>query len=322
MLEDLLPLATESPACSDFARSLELRPPGSGLFLERAILVTVPAPWPKPALKHPALQAAAERLKSSSVKSRLFAAEPFSDTAQVEVYERHGAAAMRYSWQLGGAVDAEPLIKAIAHTPVGALDGVSTPQASLAESAPLGPTFLVCTQGTHDLCCGVSGVALADEIRDQRPDYTVRRVSHTGGHRFSPTFLAFPEGRMWAFADLELVDRIAQDRITRDDCLAHGRGWWGAKVGPTQVAESAVRAELATEPFVVPSIEEIDAAEGLSRFRISAGTRVFDVDVSVGRTVPSIACQMPGGLPAKPGREFAWKIEAVAAEAGGTRDGV
>lgn len=313
-----MPVSTEAPRCSEFARSIGVLPPGSGLFLSRVFLVSVPLPWPKPALNHVDLKAAAGLVVASEVPSRLFAAEPArsqdsGSAMSVEVYRRNGAAAAAYRWTLSARDALEPLIEAICNQPADAeLLDLSVPGATQTQAdLSVAPTFLICTQGTHDSCCGTSGVALADEIERSRPDYVVRRVSHTGGHRFSPTFLAFPEGRMWAYGDLALVDRIAQSRVTTDDVVNHGRGWWGARVGPAQVAETAVRAELTGRPFVAPVVvaEAMPEGSDVHRFAVTADGETWRVDVRVARTVPTIACESPGGLPVKPGREFAWAIE-------------
>ena len=301
MDHDLLPIGTEAPRCSEFARSNRLLPPGSGLFLERAILVTVPLPWPKPAVSHAWLHVATSHATSSPVTSRLFAMDPVEGPHFVEVYERHGETSRRYRRSFEQPDQIESIVAEIAQTPLGELPG--------ADQVDMTPTLLVCTQGSHDTCCGTTGVVLADEIEAGR-DYTVRRVSHTGGHRFAPTLLAFPEGRMWAFVDLEMVDRIATNSNTAADFINHGRGWWGAKTGPAQVAESVVRAELAADPFVAPTITAGDAEAGEpgTTFNVQVGEHQWVVQVEVGRIVPSISCESPGGLPAKPGREFTWSI--------------
>ncbi len=317
MVLDLMPVSTEAPRCSEFARKIGVLPPGSGLFLNRVVLASVPLPWPKPALNHPRIRSAATALKISEVASRLFAAEPDGPSPFVEVYERDGAQALFYRWEVadGAQLDEaiEALMTSIASTPRGELASVEADGATaIATGAAASPTYLICTQGSHDSCCGTSGVALADELEQARPSYGVRRVSHTGGHRFSPTFLAFPEGRMWAYADLDLVDRIANDLTTAADHHNHSRGWWGAKVGPAQVAECAVRSERAHEPFVAPSIVHVEdpTAEGAgSSYLVTAGDATWHVEVTVGRELPTIACEAPGGLPVKPGREFTWSIE-------------
>ena len=312
MVHDLMPVSTEAPRCSEFARSIGVLPPGTGLFLDRVVLVSLPLPWPKPALNHELLKPAALLLGASDVTSRLFAAEPVGDEVLVEVYERQGPAAVLYRWKLAGAEAITSVVALITHAAIGHLGDIEVADAVKVVSGDAAPpTFLICTQGSHDSCCGTSGVALADEIDKSRPDYVVRRVSRTGGHRFSPTFLAFPEGRMWAFADLALVDRIASDVATADDHRHHGRGWWGAKVGPAQVAECAVRSERAGQPFVEPEVEPVNGLEGRSatQFGVTVEDASWLVDVRVGRDIPTIACESPGGLPVKPGREFAWSIE-------------
>jgi len=305
-----MPVSTETPRCSEFARSIGVLPPGTGLFLERVILVTVPLPWPKPALDHPMLVAANGFVNEATAPTRLFAVEPVDGALRVEVYERSGAGAAVHDWDLDAETTVGALVAAIADAPVGALGDVRVEGASPVRAASPEPTFLVCTQGSHDMCCGVDGVALADEIEASR-GYVVRRVSHTGGHRFAPTFLALPEGRMWAYADLALVDRIAAGTATADDHRTSARGWWGAPVGPAQAAECAVRAALADEPFSEPRIDAVPSADGSSpkSFDITVGDRSWRVDVAVERLVPSIACEALGGLPSKPGREFSWSIE-------------
>lgn len=317
MLHDLLPLESEAPRCSDFARSIQLLPPGSGLHLQRAVLVSVPTPWPKPALGHDLLAAAAPFINKSEVKSRLFAMEPTSSNVDLEVYERTPSGAMRYQWQIEAtghdtAQHIASAVEAIAGTPVGGLAELDMNSATMQSSGLSPDTFLICTQGTHDFCCGDTGVRYADQITNERPSCEVRRVSHTGGHRFSPTMLAFPEGRMWAFADLQLADRILNGSVTAEDYRCRSRGWWGAKVGPAQVAETAVRSELAATgdaPASDLTLELVADEPDLKTFHVRVASQQWRVEVTVGRQVPSIACESPGGLPAKPGREFSWTMQ-------------
>jgi hypothetical protein len=308
---DLMPVSTEAPRCSEFARSIDVLPPGSGLFLERVVLVSVPLPWPKPALNHELLRPLGALLSASAARSRLFAMEPIGDHLDVEVYERSGVTTTSRRWELTQSQDLPAVIGAIAACAIGQLDTIDVAGVSDGCSDdPVATTFLVCTQGSHDSCCGTSGVALADEIESSRSAYVVRRVSHTGGHRFSPTFLSFPSGRMWAFADIGLADRIASNQTTAVDFAKHARGWWGAKVGAAQVAECAVRVERPDLAQVEAQLELLHALDGqtVTQFVVTLGDTSWQVEVRVEREIPSIACEAPGGLPAKPSREFAWSI--------------
>ena len=175
------------------------------------------------------------------------------------------------------------------------------------------PTFLVCTQGSHDGCCGTFGEALAEAISLTRPRYDVRRVSHTGGHRFAPTLLALPSGRMWGFADIELVDRIAEGNETSADLLERCRGWWGAGSGAAQVAECAVRSKLNSDFAVAPTIEVSAVTSKAARTIcvVQSGSMRWEVEVEVVREVPTIACETLGGVPAKAGREFAGTVNPI-----------
>lgn len=74
----------------------------------------------------------------------------------------------------------------------------------------------VCTHGRRDVCCGGSGTSLHEELVDGlAPDEPVRvwRVSHTGGHRFAPTALTFPDGYGWAHLDADTTAAIARRSV-------------------------------------------------------------------------------------------------------------
>lgn len=64
--------------------------------------------------------------------------------------------------------------------------------------------LLVCTNAKRDQCCAVLGrpmaasMATASDARTQ-----VWETSHTGGHRFAPTFVSLPDGYLYGGADAE-----------------------------------------------------------------------------------------------------------------------
>ena len=162
----------------------------------------------------------------------------------------------------------------------------------------------ICTQGSHDICCGSDGTRLVSQLLTARPELTVRKVSHTGGHRYAPTGLTFPDGRMWGFASVEEMGRIL-DRHGSPATVAHRcRGWTGTD-GVGQVAERAVFTML--DDWAVDdlarSVETEPNGDGWLATVDVAGSR-FEVEVERGRAVPTIACRADGGLPAKPGTEY------------------
>lgn len=299
MVSHLLPDATAAPLCSVFTKSLGVRPAGTGLSLDRVVVVSLATPWPKPAVGDPHLKAATAALARSVMPSRLFAGEPWGSEYGVELYERNGLAFSAYRWMASTADEVTDVVSVIAEAAHGA-HGMAPIDVTV-------PTFLVCTQGSHDVCCGDMGVALADQIEIERPAYRLRRVSHTGGHRFAPTFLALPSGRMWAYADLALVDRVATNSVTVDDLGMYCRGWLGAPTGFAQVAELAARIE-AGNPFLSAPMLSVDQQGDLAHCQVTADGTTTHVGVRRGREIPTIACESPGGQPAKIAREFEWNV--------------
>lgn len=307
--------------CASFTRELRASPAGSGLALDRIVVVSIPGPWPKPALNHPSLKPLVAPLTASTAMTRLFAGEPVDGVGVVEVFERVGLGATVTSfWPSGNASDTsqqawlEQIIDLVAGTPLGAMaattidprvDGGSAHHSDLAE-----PVMLVCTQGSHDTCCGVHGETLAQLISTTRPQVQVRRVSHTGGHRFAPTAMALPHGRMWAWIDAPLLDRILDGAPTADDLSMRCRGWWGVAKGRAQVAEIAARIEheqaFVDEPSVVAHPKR-----GPGAYEVTTGSAAWLVDVAEKRTVPTIACEAPGGLPVKQSVEYGWTITST-----------
>ncbi|MEL7157225.1 MAG: sucrase ferredoxin [Actinomycetota bacterium] len=279
------------------------------------VLVDTPTPWPKPALAHPLLTDLAAVLKAGPVPTRLLAAiGPGFGSVEgapvaVVLYRRQGGAAIEERFGVADSADLAAWGRAL----VADLDlspwRLGSPSPS---PAPARPAVLICTQGSHDVCCGADGVRFATEA-EAALDVDVYRVSHTGGHRFAPTALTFPDGRMWADLDLDALRAILAEAGDVDAVADRCRGWWGAETGPAQVAERAVWAELGWEANEADRTVEIGPpptppSAGTDRDRFDAVVTVADetwaVELAAGRTVPTIACRQPGGLPAKEAREY------------------
>ncbi|MCH9679777.1 MAG: hypothetical protein K0U35_09615 [Actinomycetia bacterium] len=59
----------------------------------------------------------------------------------------------------------------------------------------------VCTHGRRDVCCATSGRGYALARQASVPDAHVWECSHLGGHRFAPTCLILPSGRLYGRLD-------------------------------------------------------------------------------------------------------------------------
>ncbi|MEM9203022.1 MAG: sucrase ferredoxin [Actinomycetota bacterium] len=300
----LLPAADESLRCAEHATEIELDPAGSALHVDEVVMIDVAMPWPKPVWAAAGFTHIPEAVAASGEqgrKVRALAAVPLDDgITRIVAYERiDGFGPMiRREWRPEpaeiGAV-ADRLIR----------NGLGTADDLLAEIGDVGREIAICAQGSHDICCGADGMRLVKQLEARRPEVTVRKVSHTGGHRYAPTGLTFPDGRMWGFVSSDemvaIIDRDGFPSAIADRC----RGWIGTD-GAGQVAERAVFAAL--DDWSVDDVHRTVAVtptqDGWDVVVVIAG-RTFHVAVIEGRAVPTITCRADGGLPAKAGREYA-----------------
>ena len=285
-----LPLANESVRCVDFAFSNDVDPGGTALAPDVVVLVEAAEPWPKPVAKHEALTDLVTVAQTHPEKVRLLAAVPHDEDAPRIIAFRPTPTGMSRAEAPYGQDSAEALRSVLADE-----NGFDVVTGS-------GPrTMLVCTQGSHDVCCGTDGAMFASWLERERQDVEVFRVSHTGGHRFSPTAMSLPDGRMWAYLTPDsassIIDRTGDSQEMASIC----RGWWGAPTGPAQIAERALFAELGFDADLV--VRSVEVADG-SEVTVRVGAEIFDLTVEAGRAVPGIACGAPGGEPVKPGQEW------------------
>jgi hypothetical protein len=287
-----LPLASESVRCVDFALANQIDPGGTALAPDVVVLVEVPEPWPKPVAKHEHMADLVGAAQMHPEQVRLLAAVPLDPEDLQVIAFRPTPTGM------------ERVEQALGDDPVGALQSVLTGEGSLPSDSANGvDVLLVCTQGSHDICCGVDGAEFA-HWAEEHLDVEVFRVSHTGGHRFAPTAMTLPDGRMWAYLGPESAYQIISDREDASGVAALCRGWWGAPTGPAQVAERAVFAELGFAADNMARIVTVSEADGGHNVVVTADEQTFDMHIAVGREVPTIACGAPGGQPVKPGREW------------------
>jgi hypothetical protein len=88
--------------------------------------------------------------------------------------------------------------------------------------------ILVCTHGRRDTCCGTMGFPLYNTLRHDYAEpesLRVWRTSHTGGHRFAPTLIDFPDGRYWGRIDVDQLDRLVHHQGEVAELIDCYRGW-------------------------------------------------------------------------------------------------
>lgn len=306
-----LPAADETVRCAVFAEDVGLDPAGTALHADELFVIDVPRAWPKPVWAAEGFTAVPESVLAATdagrrVKALAAVRDPVAAFARVAVHRRGDDGRFVRTEHRVDQPDVPNLVTALLH------DGPDASPTTEVDVAPRSE-FLVCTQGSHDVCCGSQGTALVAAIHRARPDVVVTEVSHTGGHRFAPTGVSLPDGRMWA--RLEVDDVVAVlDRSGSPASLAPlGRGWTGVPAGPAQVAERAVFALVDDWAFDDAARTVVPVRDaGANRWRVSRQDRSWLVDVEVARSVPTIACRKPGGLPAKPADE--WRVTAAREE--------
>ncbi len=293
--EQLLPGPDEAVKCSVFTNSLMVNPAGTAIPASCVVVVDTPLTWPKPVFRHEHLTGLESKsLDPSGRQVRILASNPRPN---------HEQSAYAFRRTSDGTVAARlPLAGRTAAETVSLLTANDDPRLTQGAQEFAPQAILVCTQGSHDVCCGAEGSRLAKRIESNNrlAGVTVFRVSHTGGHRFAPTAMTFPDGRMWAYADVDLLSAVMNRTGSPADVAGRCRGSWEAPDPRTMAAEVEALAQGAW-PEVTATFSELDN----DVIRVSRGGVHHDVRVTVARDVPTIRCRAAGGLPAKPGVEFA-----------------
>jgi hypothetical protein len=177
---------------------------------------------------------------------------------------------------------------------------------------PAPPEVLVCGHGRRDACCGRWGTLLHAELAARDHGARTWRCSHTGGHRFAPTAITLPDGRAWAYADVELLEGVLDRSADVAALVAHDRGCLALDPW-AQVVERALFARVGwtwLDGDVTDVATEV-APDGQSaavtlRWREADGTTGrADADVVVTRTLPVLVCGEPPEAARKTSPELA-----------------
>ena len=105
--------------------------------------------------------------------------------------------------------------------------------------------ILVCTHGSHDICCASIGYPIYDALRNRyarelNGSLRVWRVSHLGGHRFAPNLVDLPEGRNWVRMGPDVLESFVLRNRPVSELRQFYRGWLGLSSPYEQVAEREV----------------------------------------------------------------------------------
>jgi len=102
---------------------------------------------------------------------------------------------------------------------------------------------LICTNGSHDSCCGTNGVPVYHRAKSKEDGYETWQTIHVGGHRFSANIVCFPHGIYYGRVNALIVERIISDYRKGAILLDHYRGR-SCYSKDTQAAEYFLRNEI------------------------------------------------------------------------------
>ncbi len=299
--------------CSLYSREQALDPVGSAGSYDGFLLVEHPLPWPRefselPAFDalRPALEESARRGSPYRLQGLVAPKDRVGDDVTVVHYRRPEGWFREFSREEFRVPldDAGRLCRDV-------LAGERSPEVERArvEDAEARDVrdVLVCTHGKRDTCCGKSGIQVfralegSGVLEEGDAEIRVWRTSHTGGHRYAPTAIVFPEGQFWAYLDDGVLEAVVGRSAPVADLGGHYRGSSGMGSAPLQAAEREAFARHGWEWLDHArrgSVLEEGADSGTTRVRLDFeapdGRRgAYEADVSVARTVPVLDCGRP-----------------------------
>ncbi len=303
----------ETLRCSPWTQAQGVDPIGSAGRFDAVLLVEWPLPWPADVSEIPALSAA-----SADPRARVMTVVPIIDDAATDgltrvVHRRRvGTNHLEGVDHRVALADVPELLASL----LGALDEDTLDWPSAVGASP--PEVLVCAHGRRDPCCGRWGTLLHVELAARSSAVRVWRCSHTGGHRFAPTAVTFPDGRAWAYVDADLLEGVIGRTAYLDELLPHDRGTTAVDMW-TQVVERELFARIGwtwldhdlTETSTDVASDGRSASVRL-RWRSPDGTTgSANGEVEVTRTVPVLVCGLPPEAAKKSSVELALRSLTV-----------
>ena len=241
VLDDML--AASDLRCSTQTRNLGERLAGSATAADRFVLVELPLPWPKNIEHHPVLATlptgeSPTGESASHVNTRILAIRRGDDSDS----SRHRIISYRSRTTAEGFFGFTGAEVEVGATELGsALAAVLAGDETSLE--PIGhiTDVLICTHGSRDRCCGSLGSLLVLELEPLVADHVrLWRTSHTGGHRFAPTGMTFPDGLTWGFIDGPTMLGILDRSLDPTTLASHLRGCAGLLERAVQAADAAL----------------------------------------------------------------------------------
>ena len=288
--------------CAMWSRDAGESALGTAVAAARFVLVELPLPWPAAIEAHPLLAPVRPILQDhGSVRILALGCESrCSEEHTLVAYARD------VDRPFAGFTRTEVRVRRseLADAVVSLVLGEEVEDGLRAEADAVGTQdFLLCTHGRRDRCCGKMGGRVFEELRHHGlPAARLWRTSHTGGHRFAPTGISFPDGMAWAGLDAGVVRSITDRSLSRQAIKRHLRGCCGFADALCQTADAAGFIDEGWDWLETPRSVAVVSDDGRSaEVRIECATgglgdasdRAFAVQVERGRVLPIALCGQP-----------------------------
>ncbi len=294
VMDAKLPTGAASTAlwCAAWSREAGESPVGTAVGADRFVLIELPLPWPAAIELHPLLADAL--LGQDLVAARVLAVGcegGCSEEHTVICYWRDPAQPFAGFNRSETKVPRERLGEVVR--------GLVAGDDLRGDVVPGVADFLICTHGSRDRCCGKMGGRLFEDLRRESSVVArLWRTSHTGGHRFAPTGITFPDGMTWAGLDLASARGILGRTLAVDQVVPRLRGCAGLRDGLAQAADAEGFARhgwdwLTTARDATVVGDDGNCAEIRVDYRTDGGGGSFEAQIERGRTLPIVACGAP-----------------------------
>ena len=280
--------------CSTWTREQSVDPVGTAGSYRGYVLIELPLPWPRDIGQVADVEAVAAVTAPLGYRIQALVPPP-------------GAISRRVILHAAPSTDGEGWFAGYVRTEADAGDDPAATVSTMLQSTAVagavgtgaGPAdLLVCTHGRRDVCCGSLGTELAMEMAEpgtDRPGVNLWRTSHTGGHRFAPTFLVLPQGSAWAYADRRLVDAVMDRSVPFADLADRYRGCTGLGPAPVQALEREVLRRVGWELMDLPrrGFATGESSSGRALYRLEAPGGTWEAVVGPGRRIAVPDCMRP-----------------------------
>lgn len=290
--------ASTDVRCSTWARTVGLDPIGTAGAYGGYLLVELPLPWPKDVAE----QADVAALRGEiDPRIRIQALVPTGERRRVIAYLRPPSETNGFCGFVQSEAEVAGSVKDAA---VALLGGRALP----AEAEERTRDLLLCTHGRRDICCGSLGMELYLQMRDLGlpPNVGLWRTSHTGGHRFAPTFIVLPEGTTWAYADAALVRQVLLREGDASKAADRYRGCSGLGSPLIQAVEREVLRRVGWRLLDLPRYGTAQGGRVTLRVREGEHVATWEASVEPGRAMPLPDCR--AGVADTSKRETEWTV--------------